>query len=141
MFAYGAPRLVGNGPCKPGNALVRGTGRASRRGSECKRVRRIGEPVEPLRERLRCVDESSQPLAEGDERARQVPAVHRGHVTRAQRRKCRRVVPVQEMSLMAFEAFERRQRSIDAGGERVRREITQIVRGQRREQPHRDVRR
>ena len=104
------------------------------------RSARVGQPVEQLGARLRLGRvERQQALRQRDERPGEVAAVHRRDVARVQRRQRGRVVPVQEMPAISFEAFERRQRAVETLDERVGREIAEVVRGQRRQQTHPDV--
>ena len=89
--------------------------------------------------RLRSDGQSEKSLRQRDERAGEVAAVHGRHVARVQRRERRRVVPVQEVPFVALETLEGRQRPIEALDRRRRREVAEVVSGQRRQQAHADV--
>ena len=80
-----------------------------------------------------------QALRERDQRGGEVAAVDRRDVARVERRQRRRVVPVEEVTFMPLEAFERRQRAIETSNQRRGRHVAEIVRGQRRQQRHADV--
>ena len=114
--------------------------RCARRRRRGEQIGGVGEPCAALRRASAARSTSaSQPLRERDQRAGEIAAVDGRDVARMQRRQRRRVVPVEEMSLVALEALERRQRPIEPIGQRLGREVAEIVRRQRREQPHADV--
>ena len=73
------------------------------------------------------------------ERAGEVAAVDRRDVGRRQRRQRARVVPVQQVTLEAFQAFDGRERGLDPVGQIIGVDEAEVVSRERREQPHADV--
>ena len=55
----------------------------------------------------------AQPGGQRHQRARQIAAVHGRDVARGQRRQASRVVPVEQVSFVAFECFDGRERALD----------------------------
>ena len=88
-------------------------GRLARAGLPCRPDRPAAAP------RLRGLFELEQPLRQRDQRAGEVAAVDGRDVARVQRRQGRRVVPVQEVSLIVFEPLERRKRRVQAAEQRL----------------------
>ena len=80
-----------------------------------------------------------QRRSQRDERARQVAAVDRGDVGRLERRERLGVVPVEQVSFESLEAFDGRQRRVDARDQAVEIDEAQVVGGYDGEQSHRDV--
>ena len=113
--------------------------RRARRGCQREQIARVDQAFEQMHPRLRVRGEREEALRERDERGGEIAAVHRGDVSRAQRRQRHCVVPVEEVALMALEPFERRERAVEPTNERLGRQVPEIVRGQRRQERHADV--
>ena len=99
----------------------------------------VGQPFEPLFQCLRLLFELEQALRQRDERAGEVAAIDRRDIPRVQRRPRRRVVPVQEVTAIAFEPFQRRQGRIEPPQHLGGRQIAKIVRGHGRQHAHADI--
>ena len=98
----------------PERALVIVGGRRQRR----EHIARVRDAVEPLLPVWGADASASSACVDRHEDAREIAAVDGRHVLRPQRFARRRVIPVEEMSVMALEALERRQRPIEPLDER-----------------------
>ena len=75
---------------------------------------RVRQTCEQLDTRLRSDGQSEKSLHQRDESAGEVAAVDGRHVPRMERGQRRRVVPVQEVSLVTLQPLECRQHPIEA---------------------------
>ena len=112
-----------------------------RAGGGCRRkqISGVDQPLEQPTPGLRVGGEHHDALSERDERGGEIAAVHGGHVPGAERRQRRGVVPIQEVPFMALQPFERRDRAIETMNQLLGRQVSEIVRGQRRQKRHADV--
>ena len=96
------------------------------------RRRAGGERNEPRFQIAPRPRERQEPLRQRDERAGEVAAVDRRHVTRKERRERPRVVPVQEVSFVALQPFHGRDHAFEPHEHLLRREEPEVVRRERR---------
>ena len=82
-----------------------------------------------------------QPFGERHQRSDEVAAVHGRDVAGRQRSQALGVVPVEQMAFVPLEALDRRERRVDPRRELVAADEAEVVSGERRQQPHADVRR
>ena len=100
---------------------------------------RIRRAVAALGELRRLGRDLSQAGRECPERAGEVAAVDRRHKARCERRQGQRLVPIQEMAGVFFEAIERVEHVADAGGQAALVDEAEVARGEGGEEAHRDV--
>ena len=102
---------------------------------------RVGQSGDPLGRSDGLVQNFRQAGLERDQMADEIPAVDGGNISLPERGQCPRVVPVQQVTLIALQLFQGAKGGRGAGDQLAGRDVTEIVGGQIRQQREADVRR
>ena len=105
-------------------------------GEHTRRVLAAGEPAFVV---LGAAGQLAEPCREGHQGAREVAAVDGRDVARRKRRERGGVVPVEQVSLVPFHRLGGCEGLLKTLHECCGAEVAEVVRGQRREQPHADI--
>jgi hypothetical protein len=100
---------------------------------------RVDQSFDEAGRRLRFVLQAEKALCQREERCGKVAAVDCREIAGMERRQSRRVVPVEEMTLVPLQTFERRQHPVEALAQVPGRDVAEVVRSQRRQQAQGDI--
>lgn len=102
-------------------------------------IQRVGEALPRRGAQYGRARHLAAPLLERHQASGEVAAVHGGDVTRQERLKVRRLVPVEQVPLIVSEALDALERAPYAHRQLARTDVAEVVRRERREEHHADV--